>query len=64
LAECSLGDLGFKGSKFTWANKRDPSNFIKERLDQALATDGWCEVSLRWWWRFYLQGAQTISPLM
>jgi hypothetical protein len=43
LADCSLGDLGFKGSKITWANKRDPSNFIKERLDRALATGGWCE---------------------
>jgi hypothetical protein len=42
LAECSLGDLGFKGSKFTWSNKRGAGAFIKERLDRALANPGWC----------------------
>jgi hypothetical protein len=42
LVDCSLGDLGFKGSKFTWCNKRESEAFIKERLDRALANPGWC----------------------
>jgi hypothetical protein len=37
-----LGDLGFKGSKFTWRNHREGQEFIKERLDRALANAGWC----------------------
>jgi hypothetical protein len=43
LEECSLGDPGYKGSKFTWCNDREGAACIKERLDQALATEGWCE---------------------
>jgi hypothetical protein len=42
VEECRLGDLGFKGSKFTWCNYREGNEFIKERLDRALATPGWC----------------------
>jgi hypothetical protein len=42
LANCSLGDLGYWGWKFTWSNKRDSAEFVKERLDRALATSGWC----------------------
>lgn len=28
--------------RFTWRNKQESSNFIKERLDRALASEGWC----------------------
>lgn len=42
VSECNLGDLGFKGSKFTWSNKQDSGSFVKERLDRALATPEWC----------------------
>lgn len=42
LVDCNLGDLGFKGSKYTWRNKRESDSFIKERLDRALANPGWC----------------------
>jgi hypothetical protein len=42
LSECSLGDLGYRGSKYTWSNKREVGEFIKERLDRALANAGWC----------------------
>jgi hypothetical protein len=42
LETCQLRDLGFKGSNFTWRNKRELTSFIKERLDRALATEGWC----------------------
>jgi hypothetical protein len=40
--ECKLGDLGFKGPKFTWSNKRESGVFVKERLDRALASPEWC----------------------
>ncbi|XP_062163754.1 uncharacterized protein LOC133870607 [Alnus glutinosa] len=42
IEACSLGDLGYKGSKYTWCNDREGVGFIKERLDRALATEGWC----------------------
>jgi hypothetical protein len=43
LDDCRPGDLGFKGSKYTWSNKRGSVEFVKERLDRALATRGWCD---------------------
>jgi exonuclease III len=42
LVDYGLGNLGYRGPKFTWSNKRDSFDFIKERLDRALATGGWC----------------------
>lgn len=42
LSECNLGDLGYLGSKFTWSNKRENSEFNQERLDRAVATPSWC----------------------
>jgi hypothetical protein len=42
LVDCGLGDLGYRGPKFTWHNKRESSEFVKERLDRVLATGGWC----------------------
>jgi hypothetical protein len=42
LVDCNLGDLGYRGSKLTWSNKRDSTNFVKERLDRAVASPGWC----------------------
>lgn len=38
LEECNLGDLGYRGSKFTWSNKQASDRFVKERLDHAVAT--------------------------
>jgi hypothetical protein len=32
LADCRLMDLGFKGSKFTWCNKRDGVHFVKRTI--------------------------------
>ncbi|GLT63989.1 hypothetical protein SLA2020_365100 [Shorea laevis] len=42
LDECQLGDLGYRGSRFTWTNCREVDHFIKERLDRATATTSWC----------------------
>ncbi|KAK4252603.1 hypothetical protein QN277_014354 [Acacia crassicarpa] len=35
LSDCNLLDLEFKGSKYTWCNKR-PGATVRERLDRAL----------------------------
>ena len=40
--DCSLSDLGFTGSIFTWNNDREGDDFIKERLDRAVANREWC----------------------
>lgn len=42
IQECNLGDLGFKGLKYTWSNKRERGMFVKERLDRGLASPEWC----------------------
>jgi hypothetical protein len=39
LEECELSDLGYRGSKFTWTNRRHDGDFIKERLDRAVANE-------------------------
>lgn len=40
LEECGLSDLGYKGDRFTWRNKRD-GDFTKERLGCALGNSVW-----------------------
>jgi hypothetical protein len=42
LEDCGLSDLGFLGPKFTWTNGQFGDNFIKERLDRAVANRAWC----------------------
>jgi exonuclease III len=41
LEVCQLKDLGYKGAKHTWTNGRQDDNFIKERLDRAVANMEW-----------------------
>lgn len=42
LEECSLEDLGFSGDMFTWRNNSHTSlQYIKERLDRAVADGEW-----------------------
>lgn len=38
---CNLLDLGFKGSRYIWKNKRKPGYTILERLDRTFANHGW-----------------------
>jgi hypothetical protein len=44
LEDCHLCDLGFKGPKYTWNNRREGTAFTKERLDRAIATSKWCSM--------------------
>jgi hypothetical protein len=41
LEDCHLCDLGFKGLKYTWNNRRHDGEFTKERLDRAVASTEW-----------------------
>ena len=41
ISICQLEDLGFLEPKFTWCSKREGEDFIKERLDRALANHQW-----------------------
>ncbi|XP_041027050.1 uncharacterized protein LOC121267268 [Juglans microcarpa x Juglans regia] len=43
--ECELKDLGIRGQKFTWSNRRNAVHYVHERLDRAFA-------NLQWWSRF------------
>ena len=41
---CSLKDLGFVGPNFTWLYQIVAGDQIRERLDRALATNGWTKL--------------------
>lgn len=42
LEDCDLSDLGFIGDVYTWHNNQHNSDdYIKERLDRAIANGGW-----------------------
>ena len=41
---CSLKDLGYTGPKFTWLYQTVAGVQIRERLDRALATNGWTDL--------------------
>nr|XP_016433117.1 PREDICTED: uncharacterized protein LOC107759646 [Nicotiana tabacum] len=45
INECNLIDLGYKGSKYTWTNKRysNKTSLILERIDRSFANEGWIE---------------------
>ena len=44
LEKCNLSDLGFTGSRFMWTNCQPDENFIKVRLDKAVANNQWCSM--------------------
>ncbi|KAL0449473.1 UNVERIFIED_CONTAM: hypothetical protein Slati_1503700 [Sesamum latifolium] len=39
-----LFDLGFNGDPFTWSNRQEFPNTIRERLDRACADDNWIKL--------------------
>ena len=42
LDRCNMIDLGFSGSRFTWANRRDAHILIQERIDRFFVNSNWC----------------------
>ncbi|KAL2904162.1 hypothetical protein RDABS01_002872 [Bienertia sinuspersici] len=44
INDCSLKDMGYKGSGFTWQRRNNPCTFVRERLDRFLADDQWCKL--------------------
>jgi hypothetical protein len=44
LDDCGLTDLGFKGYKFTWNNKREGPENVQCRLDRGTATASFLEL--------------------
>ncbi|KAL9662142.1 hypothetical protein QQ045_026972 [Rhodiola kirilowii] len=41
IGDCALVDLGYKGSQFTFSNRREGDFEAKARLDRAFANEGW-----------------------
>jgi exonuclease III len=48
LDECSLSDLGYSGSRFTWSNRQQDGSVIQERLDRGVANSEWCMLHDSW----------------
>lgn len=42
--DSGLRDIGMEGHPFTWERRRGHNDWIKERLDKALANDLWCSL--------------------
>jgi len=42
LDACSMIDIGFSGSRFTWTNRRDIQALIQERIDKFFVNSQWC----------------------
>ncbi|KAA3474993.1 reverse transcriptase [Gossypium australe] len=43
LKDCSLGDIGFSGTWFTWERGRTIERNIRERIDRGVATNSWLQ---------------------
>ena len=42
--DCSLMDLGYRGPKFTWCNRRFEGNLVYARLDRGLHNQEWIQM--------------------
>ena len=47
LSDCSLRDLGYRGSDFNWSNWRENGALVWVRLDRCVANDAWFSIFLR-----------------
>ena len=41
---CGLCDIGYRGLDWTWEKKVSGGNYVRVRLDRALATSNWCNL--------------------
>lgn len=46
IEECQLVELDLKGGNFTWDKSRGFADWVRERLDQAFATQAWWQLFL------------------
>lgn len=44
VRESGLSDLAFEGCQLTWERGRGTGNWVREKLDRILVTDGWHEL--------------------
>lgn len=64
LNECDLNDLGFFGSKYTWANNQSDMDHIKERLDRFCANTNWILSFPRYTNKHLLKYSSDHNPIM
>ncbi|XP_074346129.1 uncharacterized protein LOC141684888 [Apium graveolens] len=41
IEDCNLSELELKGGNFTWEKSKGTSDWVREKLDKAFATDSW-----------------------
>lgn len=53
IEDCQLTEIDLKGGKYTWEKSKETSEWVRERLDRAFATDSW--------WHHFPLGTLTVS---
>lgn len=64
LNNCDLNDLGFYGSRYTWANNQSDNDHIKERLDRFCASSNWISSFPRFTNTHLLRYTSDHNPIM
>lgn len=64
VTACSLVDLGFLGSRFTWTNKRSGMALIQERIDRVWCNAGWFHLFPTTTVRHLVRGHSDHSPIL
>ncbi|KAA3455882.1 reverse transcriptase [Gossypium australe] len=64
LEDCSLCDISFSGTWFTWERGRILERNIRERLDRGVATNSWCQSFPNYSLRHLPHSFSNHSPLL